>query len=208
MKTILIADDHEIVRSGIRLIIESFSKNYDCIEASTSKEVMQLLSSREIDTMILDMFLADGSMLSTIEYITQLYPQTGILVYSTNAESIYGKRLIQKGARGFVCKQTSLGELKKAIQTVLQGEIYLSHELKTSLLQPAKVSGVQNPIDMLSDRELEVVEYIVMGMGIKEVAEKMSLDATTISTYRRRAFEKLGVQNLISLKEKFLLYKM
>jgi two-component system, NarL family, invasion response regulator UvrY len=208
MKTILIADDHEIVRSGIRLIIESFSKNYHCIEASTSKEVMQLLSTREIDTLILDMFLADGSMLSTVEYIIQLYPQTGILVYSTNAENIYGKRLIQKGVRGFVCKQTSLGELEKAIRTVLNGEIYLSQQLKTSLLQPAKLSGAQNPIDMLSDRELEVVEYIVMGMGTKEVAEKMSLDTTTISTYRRRAFEKFGVQDLITFKEKFLLYKM
>ena len=208
MECVLIADDHEIVRSGIRLMIEGFSKKYDCIEASTSTEVMQLLSTRRVNSLILDMFLADGSTLSTVDYIIQLYPYTNILVYTTNSESIYGKRLIQKGAKGFVCKRTSLGELEKAIQTVLQGEIYLSPELKASILQPAKSSALQNPLDGLSDRELEVVEYIVMGMGNKEVAEKMSLDVTTVSTYRRRASEKLGVQNLIDLKEKFQLYKM
>ena len=95
MECVLIADDHEIVRSGIRLMIESFSKKYDCIEASTSTEVMQLLSTRRVNSLILDMFLADGSTLSTVDYIIQLYPYTNILVYTTNSESIYGKRLKQ-----------------------------------------------------------------------------------------------------------------
>jgi two-component system invasion response regulator UvrY len=79
--------------------------------------------------------------------------------------------------------------------------------MKENLVRPGKGNNLQNPIDTLSDRELEVIEYVMTGMGPKEIARKIQLDTTTVSTYRRRAFEKLDVQNLIELKEKFLLYK-
>lgn len=207
MKNVLIADDHEIVRKGIRMLIEGFPQKYHYIEASTCKEVVDILANQEVDFAILDMFLADGSIFSAIQQIAQFSQRTTILVYSMNAEHIYAKRFIEKGVRGFVCKQSSIGELEKAIQVVFNGEIYLSPELKEALFNPARASLPQNPIDSLSDRELEVVEYMVMGMGTKEIAHIMKLDTTTVSTYRRRAFEKLDAQNTIELKDKFLLYK-
>jgi two-component system, NarL family, invasion response regulator UvrY len=208
METVLIADDHEIVRRGTKMIIESFSRKYNFIEATTCDEVMQALSAQPIQYAVLDMFMEDGNVFTSIQQIPDYFQQTDILVYSMNAEKIYARRLIQQGVRGFVCKQASIQELELAIRSLLDGEIYLSGSLKKSLFDSSKKGAAKNPIDLLSDRELEVVEYITVGLGVKEIAVKLNLDITTVSTYRRRAFEKLDVENMIELKDKFLLYKM
>lgn len=207
MKTVLIADDHEMVRRGVKMSIKSFPEQYHFIEASTCAEVVEILSSQEVDYAILDMFLADGNIFSIIQQISEQSERVTFLVYSMSAERIYAKRFIEKGVRGFVCKQSSVDELEKAIQTVFSGDTYLSPGLKEILFSSIKSNLPRNPIDSLSDRELEVVEYVAMGMGTKEIAEKMKIDSTTISTYKRRAFEKLDVQNTIEMKEKLLLYK-
>ena len=207
METVLIADDHEIVRRGIRMMIEGFPKKYQFIEATSCAETAQILTREKIHYAILDMVLADGNILSIIQQIEACSHQTSILVYSMNAERIYARRFIEKGVRGFLCKQTSVGELEKAIHSIFRGDTYLSEELKVMLLNNWRTNHSKNPVDALSDRELEVVEYVSIGMGTKEIAQKMHLDITTISTYRKRAFEKLDVQNAIELKEKFLLYK-
>ena len=207
MKNVLIADDHEMIRKGIRMLIESFPEKYHFIETSTCKGVVEILSSQEVHYAILDMFLADANIFSAIQQIAEFSQRTTILVYTMNEERIYARRFIEKGVRGFVCKQSSIGELEKAIQVVFNGEIYLSPELKEALFNPAKSNLLRNPIDSLSDRELEVAEYMAMGISTKEIAHIMKVDTTTVSTYRRRALEKLDAQNTFELKDKFLLYK-
>ncbi len=206
METVLIADDHEIIRRGVKTIIESFRGEYNFIEASTCVDVMKVMSDRQVHYAVLDMFLADGNIFPSIQQLSESNSQTGILIYSMNAETIYGKRLLGKGVRGFVSKQDDVVELENALRTLLKGEIYLSAKQKERLFNTKALTA--NPIDSLSDRELEVVEYVSAGMGTKEIANKMNLDITTVSTYRRRAFEKLNVQNAIELNDKFLLYKM
>ncbi|MES1226239.1 MAG: response regulator transcription factor [Bacteroidota bacterium] len=207
METILIADDHEIVRRGVKTIVESLPQKYNYIEASTCTEVAQLLNTASIQYAVLDMFLADGMFFSAMQYVPESNTRTNILVYSMSAEKIYAKRLMQKGVKGFVSKQSSIEELEIAIRCLLKGEIYLSGSLKQNIFGANKPDVLTNPIDLLSDRELEVIEYINTGIGTKEIAQKMNLDITTISTYRRRAFEKLDVDNMIELKEKFMFHK-
>lgn len=207
MKNVLIADDHEMVRRGVKMSVEDLPEKYNFIEASTCADVVKILSGQQVHFAILDMFLADGNIFSAIQQIANHSQQVSFLIYTMNAERIYAKRFIEKGVRGFVCKQSSIDELEKAIHTVFKGEIYLSPGLKETLLNPVKLNLTGNPIDLLSDRELEVVEYMAMGMGTKEIAQKMEVNSTTISTYRRRAFEKLDVKNTLELKDKFLLYK-
>jgi DNA-binding NarL/FixJ family response regulator len=208
MKTILIADDHEIIRRGIRMIVETFPQQYQFVEAASCAGVIKALSSQEIHYSILDMTLSDGNVFSDTDLLTTYGGITDILVYSMNAENIYAKRLLQKGVKGFVCKKDGIGDLEKAIRSLLDGEMYMSPLLKKMLLDPSGTGGSENPIDMLSDRELAVVEYSTLGMGTKEIAHKMNLDITTISTYRKRALKKLNVQNLFELKDKFMLYKI
>jgi len=207
METVLIADDHEIVRRGIRMLIESFPQKYQFVVAGSCAEVAQILSREPIHYAILDMVLADGNIISIMEQIEACSQRTNILIYSMNEERIYAKRLLEKGVRGFLGKQTAIEELEKAIRSVLKGEVYVSDELRGTLLERSRTGSTRNPVDELSDRELQVVEYMTAGMGTKEIAWKMNLDISTVSTYRRRAFEKLEVQNTIELKEKFSLYK-
>jgi two-component system invasion response regulator UvrY len=208
MKTILIADDHEIIRRGIKMIVETLPRQYHFIEAASCADVITALSSQKIHYSILDMTLSDGNVFSDTELLTNYGGATDILVYSMNAESIYGKRLLQKGIKGFVSKKAGIEDLEQAIHSLLNGETYLSPQLKKDLIGPPGSDGFENPIDALSDRELAVVEYTTSGMGAKEIAHKMNLDITTISTYRRRAFRKLNVNNLFELKDKFMLYKI
>lgn len=208
METILIADDHEIVRSGIRRMIEGISPQYHFIEASTCADVVNVLSQNPVQYAILDMFLADGNIFSTIDLISKYSQQTNILVYSQNAEKIYARRLLEKGIRGFVSKQASMDELEKALEELLKGQLYLSAELRNLMVYSSPDEASTNPLDSLSNRELEVLEYLAMGLGTKEISQKMKLDITTISTYRRRAYEKLQVQNFVEMKDKFALYKM
>lgn len=208
METILIADDHEIVRHGIKIFIESMPVKYRFIEASTCEAVMQILSNKKVDYTILDMQLEDGNIFSTVSQFIDYCNKTRVLVYTMNAEKIYARRLMQKGIKGFVSKQAPMQQLQTAIRCVLNGEIYLSSITKEALAQPQKADRFVNPIDSLSDRELEVVEYVSSGVGMKEIATLMHLDVTTVSTYRRRAFAKLGVENVLDLRDKFTLYKM
>ena len=208
METILLAVDQEIVRRGVRMIIESFPEKYIITEAATCSEVIQVLFSGKIQYTILDLFLEDGNIFSTIHQFIENSYATGILVYSMNSEKIYARRLMKKGILAFVSKQAPIAELEKAIRCLLKNEIYLSQAMKKDLLGPVKRDLPQNPVDSLSDRELEVVEYVTFGISSGEIAQKMKLDATTVRTYRRRAFEKLGVHNNIELRDKFLFYKM
>lgn len=208
METVLIADDHEIVRSGIRTMIEGISPQYHFIEASTCADVINVLSQNPVQYAVLDMFLADGNIFSTIDLISKYSQQTNILVYSQNAEKIYARRLLEKGIRGFVSKQASMEELEKALEEFLKGNLYLSPELRNLMVYSSPDKASANPLGSLSDRELEVLEYLAAGLGAKEISQKMKLDITTVSTYRRRAYEKLQVQNFVEMKDKFALYKM
>lgn len=189
-------------------MIEGISPQYRFIEASTCTDVIKVLSQDQVEYAVLDLFLADANIFSTVDVISKYSKLTNILIYSQNAEKIYAKRLLAIGIRGFVSKQASMEELEKAVRDLLRGQTYLSAELRGLLLSPSREEGTGNPLDSFSDRELEVVEYMAMGLGTKEIAQKMKLDITTISTYRRRAYAKLGVQNFVEMKDKFALYKM
>jgi two-component system invasion response regulator UvrY len=208
MKTLFIADDHEIVRQGIKMMIEKkINEEYNFLEASTCKEIERLLKSQEVHYIILDMFLTDGNAFAIVDKITEQYPETAILIYTMNAEKIYARRLMQKGVRGFVSKQASVAELEQAIRSFLNGETYLCPTLKEDVSEKDLTDADINPIDLLSDRELEMVEYLVMGLGAKEISNKMNVVMATVSTYKNRAFEKFGVTTNAELKDKFLLYK-
>jgi len=101
-----------------------------------------------------------------------------------------------------------MSELEKALQEFPKGNIYLSRGLRELMVDPSGYESSANPLDSLSDRELEVLEYLDLGLGSKEISQKMKLDITTVSSYRRRAYEKLQVQNLVEMREKLALYKM
>jgi DNA-binding NarL/FixJ family response regulator len=190
------------------MIAEGLSSQYRYIEADSCAGVMTAFSTQRIHCCVLDMSFSDGNVFLDTGLLSAYAGTTDILVYSMNAESVYARRLLQKGVKGFVCKKAGIDELEKAIRCLVDGEIYVSPMLRNTLFGPAGSEGSKNPIDELSDRELEVVEHTISGMSVKEIAHRMSLDITTVSTYRRRAYRKLKVDNLFELKDKVMLYKM
>jgi two-component system invasion response regulator UvrY len=164
------------------------------------------LCDRPVHYTILEILLADGNIFHT-QKISEFFQQTGILVYSMSPENIYARRLLQKGIRGYLSKQCDIEELEKAIGHLLRGEIYLSPWVKNALpMDPT--SQPENPLDLLSRRELQVAEYLVAGLDVKVIARRMNLNHTTIGTYRKRTFRKLDVQNISELQDVLLLYKM
>lgn len=208
MGTILIADDHELIRRGIRTVIEGFPEKYNIIEASTCAEVIQQLADSRVQYAIMEMFLADGNLFfSRKNNVLRYTSKTSLFVYSANAEKIYARRLLQKGVRCFLNKKTGFEELTHAIRTFLKDEIYLTASLKEMLAKPSFAGIAENPLEALSDREIEIVENIVTGISTSELAQRLELDISTISTYRRRAFKKLEVSNIIELREKLMAYR-
>lgn len=207
MKKILIADDHEIVRNGLRLLINQIAPDSIITEVETCEEIHKVLTSQHPHFIILDMYFSDGNVFTLVREIVELYPSIDILIYSMNSEKLYAKRFLQMGARGFVSKQSSLLELKEAIEKILKGEIYISPRIREQLFHYKKGTIEQNPIDQLSDRELEVAEYVIAGSGTKEIAKMMHLEITSISTFRQRIFKKLRVNNVLELNEVFKIYR-
>ena len=206
-KHILIADDHAVIRHGIKLLLEKHRTSSIFIEAVCCAEIRQVFSTRQISHAILDLSYPDGNLFSRIEEIEKFSKQAKILVYSMNSERIYARRLMEKGVKGYVSKQADIAELETAIETWLRGELYLSPALREMLFSTIRKEGFVNPFDQLSNRELQIVELLIQGMRSTEIAIQMNLDITTVSTYRRRAFEKLAVENIIELREKLAIYK-
>lgn len=207
MKNLLVADNLEIVRSGVKLLLRPLLKDAQLVEARNCAEILTRIRADRPIFAIMDIYYKDGSIFTLIPTILQLSPYTSILIYTEIPERVYAKRLLQMGVKGYVSKRSSMETLEEAMGKLLKGEMYVSAELQKYFFSNFKTAGQDNPLDLLSDRELQVIEYLSGGMGSKEISKLLSLDITTVSTYRRRACEKLNVTNMIELRDKFILYK-
>ncbi len=208
MTTFLIADDHEIIRSGIRMMLSSMGRNFEILEAGSCADILSCMKQQKrINFAVLDMFFPDGNILSITHSLIEHNPQIKVLIYSMSPERIYGKRFLSMGVKGFLSKGESIETLELALNKVIDGEVYMSPNLQESIVAGFKQDEGTNPIDLLSNRELEVAEYLLAGMGTKEIAIRISLDITTVSVHKRRILKKLAVENLVDFREKYLLYK-
>jgi DNA-binding NarL/FixJ family response regulator len=205
MKTLLIADDHDIVREGIKMIVKNIPDHIQILEAKSCENVMSLLRETPIQFAIFDMLLDDGNIFTYLPNIVSIYNHLDILVYSMSNDEIYAKRMFMLGVKGYVSKQDSMGNLEVAIKKLLNGDSYISEKLMRELFMKNSEKCEKSTINELSNRELEVVEYLVLGMDTRQIGEKMNLDKTTILTYRKRAFVKLGVLDSNELKRKYTL---
>lgn len=195
MKNILIADDHSLVRSGLRLILGSMAISTDISEAWDAKTVMDRLKEKIFDLVLLDIQMPATDPVVLMHWIQNFHPGTKILIVSQNPEHIYGKRFLQLGADGFVSKTAPDDEMIKAITQVLNGNKYLSDELSQAMLQ-TMISGAKgSPFDQLSQREFQVVMCLAKGYSMNEVCDMLQVQYSTAHTHKRRAFEKLQVSD-------------
>ena len=197
-RRILIVDDHEMIRAGITRLFADHEEIEICGEASSSEETLPFVKQHRPDVAIIDITLIDGSGLDLTTEIRKISPESKVVVYSFHDEILYADRSLRCGASAYVQKQEPAENLITAVMAVLSGRIYLSNTMTERLIiRAAQVeSDTQKSwLDSLSDRELEVFEWLGHGLTSAEIARQMELKQKTVETYREKIKRKLGLLN-------------
>ncbi|MEC4004997.1 response regulator transcription factor [Flavobacterium sp. SUN052] len=197
----LLADDHTIVRKGMSLLIEELIENPIIYNSSTIFETLSILEKNKVDVLILDINFPEGTTISFIPEIKIIYPNVKILIFSALEEDIYALRYINAGANGFLNKLSTEQEMKSALSEFLLKGKYITKNIKDKILDKYMYKKMLNPLDQLSDRENEIARLLVKGHSNFEICLMKRIQPTTVSTYKKRIFEKLNIDNLVSLIE-------
>lgn len=199
---VLIVDDHPIVRQGVGQLINQEADLMVCAEAETASDALKAIAAHQPDVAVVDLSLKGVSGLELIKDIKVRFPTLPVLVLSMFDETIYAERVLRAGARGYMMKEEATQKVLMAIRRVLNGEIYLSDAMASHLLSVITTGakdGKTSPVDLLSDRELEVFQLIGEGLGTSQIARKLHLSPKTIETYRAHIKEKLNLESATEL---------
>lgn len=194
MQRILIVDDHEVVRDGVKKLLEEQTGSILCGEAGTPDEAIRLALRADWDALVLDLSFAGKTGLDVLKELKQIRPHLPVLVLTMHSEEQYARRAFKAGAAGFITKDSPRAELSKAIHKVMEGGKYLSPALAEKLIVDLERGGDRPPDQSLSDREFQVMRLIASGKTLSEIADLLSLSDKTISTYRARLMEKMGMR--------------
>ncbi len=202
-KRILLADDHTILRSGLRLMLAAQEDLEIVGEASTGTETLKKCENLQPDLILLDLSMPGLGGLDVLPALRRIAPASKILILTMHDDKHYLHQALQGGAAGYVLKKAADTELISAIRAVLNGEMYVHHSMMRFLLEdvlPLKEPAGQTDLwESLSEREQEVLRLVALGYTSSEIAEKLSLSAKTVETYRARGMEKLGLRNRAAL---------
>lgn len=201
MKKFLLVDDHIVVRSGIKGLLNELFKPSEIFEASDGETAAIILKEHHYDLIMMDIQMPKTDTLGLMEYIHIKYPDARVLIFSMSAESIYAKRFLKAGAKGFLSKDAPLEEIKKAINMVLNNRKYISETLAAVLAEESIMDRPGNPFNQLSPREFEIVSLLLSGETISEISKLLNLQVSTIGTHKARLFDKLAVSNILELKD-------
>jgi DNA-binding NarL/FixJ family response regulator len=195
----MIVDDHPIVRRGIAQLLRGEEDLDVFAEAATAAEAIEILRQNRPDVVVVDLTLAGGGGLGLIKDMRQWHADLPILVLSMHDESLHAERTLRAGAMGYVMKHEATDNIVAAIRQVLRGEIYLSARMKERLLHRlvGDKGGVQvtSPLEVLTDREMEVFQLVGRGLSTREVAEQLCLSIKTIETHLDHIKSKLGLES-------------
>jgi DNA-binding NarL/FixJ family response regulator len=201
-KRLFLVEDHPVTREGFAQLINYQPDLEVCGQAGTAAKAITGIDVLRPDLVIVDLVLAESNGLELIKQLKSRYPPLPMLVLSTHDEALYAERVLRAGARGYVMKQAPTSQVMGAIRTVLNGELYLSEAMRSRLVhqhlttQPA---ARQNDLDTLSDRELEVFEFVGLGHTTRRIAAKLHLSVSTVETHRAHIKQKLKLGNAVEL---------
>lgn len=198
MIRVLVADDHPVVREGLKRIIERDSAMLVAAEASTSQEVLDQLAANHLDVVLLDINMPGRGGLEVLQQINAHYPSLPVLVVSMYSEEQYATRVLRAGASGYLTKESAPSQLVKAIRKVVLGGRYVSPTLAEKLAIDLGTESMF-PHESLSNREYQVLCLLASAKTVSEIADELSLSVKTISTYRTRILEKMGLRNNVDL---------
>lgn len=197
---ILIADDHTIVREGIKMLLTEAYPFAEVSGVANSADIMKLVVKKKWDVIICDISMPPGdSGLEAIKQIKEHAPSTPVIILSMHAADQYAVRAIKAGASGYLTKSTATLELVKAVNQVLSGRKYLSPDVADALADAIEHGNSSRSVENLSERELEVFNLLASGKSTSDIAKQLILSTNTISTFRARIFEKMGFHNNMEL---------
>ena len=200
-RKVLVVDDHPIVRHGLAQLISCESDLEISGEATNISGALRQVETNPPDVAVIDISLDGDNGIELVEEIKAKWPAVKILVSSIHDERVFAGRALRAGAMGYICKREDLGKLVAAIHQILRGEIYLSPDMTTRLLRRAAVgqSLDRDPVETLSNRELQVFEMIGQGMTTVQIARKLDVSPKTIESHRKQIKAKLNLQNSAQL---------
>jgi DNA-binding NarL/FixJ family response regulator len=202
---ILFAEDHSIVVTGMKIIFQIHFPQWELEVVAKTTDLMDALKKNSYLMAIIDLQLEDGETYHLIADILRMYPKLNTLIFSTNPDEIYARKLYQVGIKGYLNKTTSDEEMVESIRQVAKGNLFISHRFRNymSTIKPAKNL---NPIENLSHREMEILSLIMKGRKTSEISHDLNLQLSTVSTFKSRIFTKLKVDNIIELTQVMRIY--
>lgn len=203
---ILIVDDHMVVKTGVSIILNSEINDLDIQFASTFSETLDKVKQFSYDLIILDINIPGGKNIEMIPEIRAIVPEVKILMFSAHEEEFYALRYVSAGADGFLNKLSSEEKLIEAVRSIREFGKYLTENLIDQLNNNLLNDEPLNPFDKLSKREIEIANLLVRGDGNLEISNNLGIQMSTVSTYKNRIFEKLKINNLVELIEKYHLH--
>jgi DNA-binding NarL/FixJ family response regulator len=194
-RRILIIDDHPIVRHGIRRVLENEDDMAVCGEAETARAARSAIKELRPDGVIIDITLRQGDGMELVRDVRAQHSELPILVLSMHDEAIYAERMLSAGANGYIMKHAASEHFLEALRRVLEGRVYVSDPISNNMIQKlaAGANYAANPIDRLSNRELQIVHMIGKGMSTKETAHSLNLSIKTVESHRQRIKRKLNL---------------
>src|SRR5882672_4256084 len=195
-RRVLIVDDHPIVRQGLRRVMENEDDLVVCGEAESARDARTAIKELHPDVVIADISLKQGDGIELVRDVRAHHPTLPILVLSMHDETIYAERMLSAGANGYIMKQAASDQFLASVRRVLDGGIYVSEAVGTNMIQKFAAGGAYisaNPIDRLSNRELQILHMIGKGMSTRETAQSLNLSIKTIESHRQRIKRKLNL---------------
>jgi two-component system invasion response regulator UvrY len=194
MRKILIADDHTVVRRGLKQILLEEFPSASVTEVSDAEDLLKKVLAEPWDVVISDISMPGRSGLEVLQQIRQHYPKLPVLILSVHPEDQYAIRVLKAGASGYLNKDSASEELVKAVNRVLLGKKYITASLAEKLATSLEQDADKFPHEMLSDREFEVLKMLASGKTVSDIADQLSLSVTTVSTYRSRIMTKMNLR--------------
>ncbi len=210
MIKILIADDHPVVRNGIKNILEKSADLTVAGEAENARQVYKLLAAESWDVVILDLKMPDVGGIDILKVIREQYPGLPVIILSSFSEHLYGVPSIRAGASAFLNKASAPSELANAVQRVVDGKRYISESLAERLADNIDHTAAALPHLQLSPREFEVMRMIGSGLRVSEIAKRLSVSVSSVNSYRTRVFEKMDFsanEDLVKYMVQFQLFE-
>jgi two-component system invasion response regulator UvrY len=208
MVKILLVDDHELVRSGIRLILEVISTFSVVAEVKSGEEAIRYCRHDAPDIVLMDVNMPGIGGLEATKQIARMSENIRVICISMHTENPIPAKVMQMGAFGFITKNAEPDEMVRAVHKVVAGQKYIAPEIAQQIAIGKLDLGDSNPFDQLSDRELEITLMLVTGRRVPDIADSLNISPKTINTYRYRMFEKLEINSDVELTHLALRYKL